>query len=200
MDRARQIQQSYDRLAAPFLERHRDRSVLHAWMHRFVEHVPTGVVLDLGAGPCADSAELRGLGLRVVSVDRSRHMLNVAREQFPGPRVQADLRQLPFQDESIAGVWASASLLHLGREELRPALAGIADILVRTGVLFISLKEGSGERWETSSYGMVAPRWFTYWSGHDVDEALAATGFELVESQTQVGSKDTWLVRIARAL
>ena len=98
------------------------------------------LVLDLGAGPCLDSAELRSLGLRVISVDRSRRMLIAAHQEIPGPRVQADMRQLTFRPNCIAGVWACASLLHLDRDELVPALSGIRNVLVSSGVLFVSLK------------------------------------------------------------
>jgi SAM-dependent methyltransferase len=199
MDRARRTQESYDQIASRFAERYRDRSGLHPWMRRVAAHVPAdGVVLDLGAGPCLDSAELRSMGLRVVSVDRSREMLKVAREQIPGPRVQADLRRLPFRAGCIAAAWASASLLHLERSELAPALVGIREVLCPSGVLFFTLKEGVGEGWETTKYGADVPRWFTYWSESEVDEALEAAGFEVIEAATQPGAPHPWIVRIAR--
>ena len=146
MDRARQNQDSYDRVADQYLERSRDRSLLRPWMQRFKERLPSDApVLDLGAGPCLDSAELRSLGLRVISVDRSWRMLMAAHEETPGQRVQADIRQLPFQPDCLAGVWACASLLHLDREQLVPAVSDIRNVLVSEGALFVSLKCGSGE-------------------------------------------------------
>jgi SAM-dependent methyltransferase len=200
MDRARQNQASYDRIAGEFLERHRDRALLLPWMRSFAALLPSeGVVLDLGAGPCQDSSELRGLGLRVMSLDRSRQMLTVAASQFPGPRVQADLRHLPLQDRSLSGVWACACLLHLDRAEVAPALEGIARALVPGGVLFISVKDGEGERCDTSAYGDGVPRWFTYWSGEGIDAALRRAGFEIVDSVTGLGPKEVWHVRLARS-
>jgi len=197
MDHAKRNHQTYDRVAAQYFASHRDRSRVHGWMQRFAAAVPAGVVLDLGAGPCQDSATLRGLGLDVVSVDRSRAMLQIAHEEFPGPRVQADLRSLPFRAGSVAGAWACASLLHLDRDEVAPALRGIAELLAPGGVLFISLKDGAGEKWDTTSYGPDGPRWYTYWSARAVDEALIAAGFEILEAQWHAGSKDDWHFRIA---
>jgi SAM-dependent methyltransferase len=165
----------------------------------FRERLPaSGPVLDLGAGPCLDSAELRSLGLRVISVDRSRQMLIAAQQEVLGPRVQADMRQLPCRPDCIAGVWASASLLHLDRDELGPAVCGIRDVLVPSGVLFVSLKYGSGGSWDTSKYGPDAPRWFTYWSEEDVDASLRSAGFEILESATQEIQQQRWIARIAR--
>jgi SAM-dependent methyltransferase len=199
MDRARKNQDTYDRVAAQYLEHGRDRSLLRPLMLRFREHLPVNaLVLDLGAGPCLDSAELRSLGLRVISLDRSRQMLIAAQQDVPGPRVQADMRQLTFHPNCFAGVWACASLLHLDRDELIPALSGIRRVLVSSGVLFMSLKCGSGGMWDSSRFGPDAPRWFTYWSGEDVDSALRSAGFEVVESATAEVSQVTWIARIAR--
>lgn len=172
--------------------------MLRPWMRRFTELLPSnGLVLDLGAGPCLDSAELRSLGLRVISVDRSRRMLVAAHQEIPGPRVQADMRHLTFRPNCIAGVWACASLLHLDRDELVPALTGISNVLVSCGVLFVSLKYGVGATWDTSKFGPETPRWFTYWSDDDLDASLGSAGFEIVESAIEEGLRNRWIVRIA---
>jgi hypothetical protein len=78
--------------------------------------------------------------------------------------------------------------LHLDRHELAPALAGVRDVLLESGVLFMSLKRGTGESWKTTKYGGEAPRWFTYWHEQDVDGALHSAGFEIVEATTRAGT------------
>jgi SAM-dependent methyltransferase len=94
MDRARKNQDSYDRVADRYFERNRDRSLLRPWMQRFKDYLPADTpVLDLGAGPCLDSAELRSLGLRVISVDRSWRMLMAAHEEIPGLRAPECTRE-----------------------------------------------------------------------------------------------------------
>jgi SAM-dependent methyltransferase len=198
MDHTKRNHETYDRVAAEYFAKHRDRSLVHPWMRRFAALVPEGVVLDLGAGPCEDSATLRSLGLDVVCVDRSRSMLTVARRELPGPRVQADLRSLPFRARSVAGAWACASLLHLDRVDVQPTLNAIAELLVDGGVLFVSLKAGEGGKWDTTSYGPEGPRWYTYWAATDVDAALAEAGLGIMESAMLAGSKDDWHFRIAR--
>ena len=168
-------------------------------MERFASLLPANAtVIDLGAGPCADSAALRALGLNVIAVDRSAGMLRIGGALFAGPRVRADLRQLPFAAASCAGVWASASLLHLPRAELSPALACVRGCMVPSGVLYLSLKRGDGEGWEQASYGPEAPRFFSYYREHELDDALHAAGFTIVAAETNVTPRETWLVRIAR--
>lgn len=200
MDRTRRTQESYDLIAERFLKRNETRGLLRSWMLRFRALLPAGPVVDLGAGPCFDSAELRDLGLEVISIDRSRSMLRVARERFPGPRVQADMRQLPLRSGVLAGVWACASMLHLERAELVPALVGVREALRPSGMLFTSFKLGAGEGWESKKYGVEAPRWFTFWSEADLDAALGTAGFEVCESATRPGTPEPWLALLARKL
>jgi SAM-dependent methyltransferase len=200
MDHAQRTQRSYDLVAQEYLARNGDRSVLRGWHARFAQLLAAGAqVLDLGSGPCVDSPELSSLGLRVVAVDRSAPMLQLGGRHFSGPRVRADLRALPFAAGSFAGVWASASLLHLQREELTPALVAVRALLAPAGMLYASLKRGEGERWENVSFGAEKPRWFTYYSEQQLDAALYAAGFDLIESHTEGTPKETWLVRFARA-
>jgi SAM-dependent methyltransferase len=109
---------TYDRIAPRFLANTRDRSVMAAQLDAFVSALPAAaLVLDLGAGPGLDSAELRVRGLRVVSIDLSLGMLQVGAAEFPGARVQADIRELPVRTASVAGAWANACLLHLQPHE-----------------------------------------------------------------------------------
>ena len=121
-----------------------------------------------------------------------------AHQEITGPRVQADMRHLPFQSHCIAGVWACASLLHLDRDQLVPTVSDLGHVLVSSGALFVSLKGGSGEAWETAKYGPDAARWFTYWSEDDLDSALRTAGFEILESGSQAVLSERWIARIAR--
>jgi len=190
---------TYDRIAAEFLEKTRDRSVIARQFDAFVSLLPAAaLVLDVGAGPGFDSAELRKRGVRAVSVDLSLGMLQVGVPEFPGPRVQADMRQLPFASASVSGVWASASLLHLKPQEATAALREARRVLRNDGALHLSVKLGSGGEWEVARYGHA--RWFQYWSAATLDTALQEVGFQIVASSQNSTPQATWLVRHARAV
>jgi SAM-dependent methyltransferase len=189
---------TYDAIAAEYLRNTRDRSELRGWLDRFASSLPAGVlVLDLGAGPGCDSAELRKRGLEAVSVDLSLGMLRAGVREFPGPRVQSDLRRLPFPSCSVCGVWANASLLHLSKAEAGLALHEIHRVLRPSGMLHVSVKRGSGTEWESERYGR--PRWFQYWSEPEFDAALQAVGFSVDTAWIDEAALDTWLVRLASA-
>jgi len=187
---------TYDQIAAAFLANTRDRSEICGWFDRFASALSAGaLVLDLGAGPGLDAAEFQRRGLEPVCVDLSLGMLRAGVREFPGPRVQSDLRCLPFSSCSVCGVWANASLLHLSKAEATLALREIRRVLRASGILLVSLKQGSGAVWESESCGR--PRWFQYWSDTELDTALQAVGFSLNAAWVREAPRDTWLIRLA---
>jgi SAM-dependent methyltransferase len=193
-DRVRITQASYDVIAPAFLAATRDPRRGRAWLDRFAEALPSGArVADLGSGPGRDTAELLARGLRAFSLDRSIGMLRAGVAEFPAVRVQADLLALPLGTASVAGAWANASLLHLAEAEAALALREIHRVLQPGGSLHVSLKRGSGARWESERYG--EPRFFQFWSGADLDAALTAAEFEIRVSALERQPSTDWLVR-----
>ena len=194
-DRSATTFRTYAANAFDYLNRHRDRSRMAPILRNFASKLPPGSVLDLGCGPGFDGDQLRKWGHLVVGLDRTKHALRLAGENYPGPYACADIRALPIRG-SLAGVWASASLLHLEPAELAHALRSVRQRLVPHGVLWLSMKEGHGSGWDFT-YGKQHPRWFTYWSPQELDRALTDAGFEISESNSSAGARNTWLHRLA---
>jgi ubiquinone/menaquinone biosynthesis C-methylase UbiE len=187
---------TYDAIGAEFLEKTRDRSDIRKWLDGFASLLPAGsLVIDVGGGPGFDAAELRGRGLEAICVDLSLGMLRSGIREFPAPRVQADLRCLPFPSRSVCGAWVNASLLHLSKPEAGSALREIHRVLRAPGFLHVSVKRGRGSEWESGSYGK--PRWFQYWSGAELDAVLEASGFSVEAAWVNETARATWLVRLA---
>jgi SAM-dependent methyltransferase len=196
-DPTRRTRGTYDVIAAQYLENARDRSGLAPHFDAFAGALPPGArVVDVGCGPGLDAALLAARGLRTVGVDFSLGMLRTGAVEFPGARVQGDARRLPLAAGCVDGVWAKASLLHLGRADALKALADIGRILRPGGVLFLSLKAGSGTVTETTRYGL--PRFFQFWTDAELDAALEAHAFQVLTRTTDTGTRDLWLTRLAR--
>jgi ubiquinone/menaquinone biosynthesis C-methylase UbiE len=187
---------TYDAIGARFIENARDRAAMNPWLDRFAAALPQGaLVVDVGAGPGMDTADLRQRGLRAMAVDFSLGMLRAGRREFPGLRVQADARRLPFPTASLSGVWANASLLHLSRDDVRLALTEIRRVLRSPGLFYMSVKQGEGAETESIRYGL--PRFFQYWTETELDAALDAAGFAIDARQVYDGPRAAWLVRLA---
>src|SRR5579871_1638901 len=101
-------------------------------------------VIDLGAGTAQIPIELcrRAPGVRVVAVDLSVEMLNLARYnvELAGVRdriqlAHADAKQLQFADGAFAAVISNSIVHHI--PEPRPALVEAVRLLQPGGVIFI---------------------------------------------------------------
>jgi ubiquinone/menaquinone biosynthesis C-methylase UbiE len=192
--------ETYAMIAERYLERTRDRSLQALWLDAFAARAPGGGrVCDVGAGPGYDAAELRARGLRAMALDGSMEMLRAGAPDYPGPRVQADMRWLPLGDACLDGVWANATLLHLPREMIGEALSEMRRVLVAGGVLHLSVKLGEGAGWDPGVYEPGHERFFTYWTDAGLDEVLEAAGFAIEERWTNPMPRTTWLIRHARA-
>lgn len=189
---------TYDRIAAEYTERWRDRSVMKRALAKFTEPLWQGArVLDIGCGPGFDSALLRNEGLHVFGLDLSWGMLRQARRHHPGWYVQADMRRLPLCS-GFDGIWCNAALLHLSRADAALALGEFHRVLKDGGILYLAVKQGVGEDERSDAYGADAPRYFTYWQDELLDEALRAQGLRLLDGWADQGEQQHWLCRLAQ--
>lgn len=187
---------SYDEIADDYWQQWRDRSVMERALARFVERVrPEGLVVDVGCGPGFDAAVLRAEGLQTVGLDLSRGMVAVGRRHYPCVFVQGDMRRLPLGAEGVDGLWASASLLHLPPDEAEATLQEFYRVLRPSGVLYLSVKEGTGTAWRQDACGRRALRFFAYWEAAGLDRALEAAGFDVVEAWRNEAAA-VWLNRV----
>lgn len=193
---------TYEQIAADYYERWRDRSAISHHLDRFVDMIRAyGLtdlpVVDVGCGPGFDAAYFRRSGLRSLGIDLSLAMMCAGRPEFGGPYVQGDMRHLPLA--SAGGLWVSASMLHVPRDEALAVLRGFAGVLAPGGLLYLSLKAGQGAEWTESSHGYPLPRYFVYWQPADLDSMLASAGFDIVDGWLSPASETTrWLIRFAR--
>ena len=139
-----------------------------------------GYVLDLGAGPGADSAFLMRHGLRVRALDATPAFVDHARENGVDAHLGTfdDVTEVAEYD----GIYASFSLLHAPRAEFPRHLTAIHRALKPQGVFFLGLKLGTGEHRDDLD------RRYTYFSQTEIEEALAQTGFTIDQITTGMGT------------
>jgi SAM-dependent methyltransferase len=158
-----------------------------------------GPVLDLGCGGGRDGRLLSGLGRRIVAADISGNMLACARRRSPRARgmgfARANMLALPFADGRFAGVWASASLLHLPAGAIPRALSEVLRTLVSGGVAAVSMRSGGQEGWRSGG-SLPGSRWFTLVHPLGFAEAMVTLGFTAVEIRHS--GREGWFVAVGR--
>jgi hypothetical protein len=176
---------------------------VRAAIERFVADLPKGArVLEIGSGSGRDAKAMEEGGLSVRRTDITPGFVQTIRaDGYPADVVDPltdDLRD-PERNEPYDGVYASASLLHVRREDLPEVLRKLAAATKEGGLFHLALKEGDGARFST--HGDVgAPRHFTFWREEPLRALLEETGWSVdsVDS-SQSPRGETWLeVRASR--
>lgn len=160
----------------------------------FVGYLPKyGSLLDAGCGSGRDSLAFSNLGLDVTAIDASREMVAAAKKR--GVRAGVLLFQEMNFDLEFDGIWASGSLLHVPRRELHDVLRRFRRALKPNGILFASMKSGSGEKIEGDG------RFFSYYTAAEFQQYLRLAGFRaLAQPQLSgpVNKGSHWMQFISR--
>lgn len=99
--------------------------------------LPVGFVLDAACGTGRHAAELSRRGQRVVGVDASAAMLELARQRVPNAEFRAgELTALPLETASVDAAVCALALTHL--PALPPAVAELARVVRVGGKIILS--------------------------------------------------------------
>jgi SAM-dependent methyltransferase len=141
---------------------------------------PGGSILELGCGAGNHAAEMLARGFKVRATDGSPEMAAIAAKRLNHP-VEAMLFDELDEEAAHDGVWASACLLHVPRDELAGILGRIRRALKPAGVFYASYKVGEGDGRDSLGryYNYASPEW--------LDATYAASGqWDAVRSDTSV--------------
>jgi SAM-dependent methyltransferase len=171
------VQCGYD-VIAPIWSQWSANNVLPPLREKHVELVldrlPANArVVELGCGPGTPVGEMLANRSHYIGVDLSRGMLRLAQQNVPsGAFVQANMSQLEFASESVDGVFAFASLIHVPREKHVHVLSRVARWLKPGGIFVAALGAGDNPM-------ELNPDWLgvpMYWSHFDAPRNLWLLG------------------------
>jgi len=143
---------SYDTIAASYADETRDLLdrllYVRAGVVLFAELVRAiggGPVADIGCGPGHTTALLRDLGADAFGIDLSPAMIEIARREHPDARFEVgSMTNLDLADDSLAGVLAWWSLIHIPDEAVPGVLGQFHRVLRPGGVLAVGFHVGEG--------------------------------------------------------
>jgi SAM-dependent methyltransferase len=139
---------------------------------------PGGSILELGCGAGNHSAEMLAAGFSVRATDGSPEMAEIASRRLGHPVDTMRFDELDSYD-AYDGVWASACLLHVPRDQLAGILARIRRALKLGGIFYASFKLGAGDGRDSLGryYNFPSPEW--------LEVTYAAAGpWDLLKSDT----------------
>jgi SAM-dependent methyltransferase len=162
----------------------------------FLALLPPGAsILELGCGAGNHSAVMLEAGFAVRATDGSPEMAAIAARRLGHP-VEAMLFDELNARQAYDGVWASACLLHVPRDELAGVLGRIHRALKPSGVFYASFKigEGDGRDHLGRYYNYPSPEWLqaTYAAAGAWDTLTSDTG--VIQSFDQTPANMLYLV------
>jgi ubiquinone/menaquinone biosynthesis C-methylase UbiE len=160
---------------------------------------PNSNILDVGCGPGRDMAWFEDHGINVTGVDYTQAMLELARTKVRGSLVRSDMRHMPFESQSVDGIWCNASLLHLPKTNSPAALLEFKRVLKPAGILFLAVQEGEGEHLETRAVYGENQRFFARYSVPEMTRMLEVAGFQILEHHPHESRDRIWIRFLARA-
>lgn len=126
-----------------------------------------GRILDCGCGSGRDAKYFLSLGYETDMIDASENMCRIASGYTGRKAVCMDYMDLN-SDTLYSGIWASASLLHEKRENLKSVFRVLSSALEDDGILYCSFRYGSGDRRE-------GERWYTDMNEERIGDVLPSS-------------------------
>lgn len=171
----------------------------------FISLLPkNALVLDIGCGPGMKSKYFADNGLRVIGVDLSEKMIEIAKREYPNLDFRVgDITHLDIIPEMFDGIHAQAVLLHIPKVDVPHVIAGLKDKLNDGGYLYIAVKEKWPEGKEEeilkeNDYGYEYERFFSYFTLPEIKQYLADAGLTLCHENIAPTGNTNWIQVIAR--
>ncbi len=150
--------------------------------NKFLSHIEKGsLILDAGCGSGRDAKIFTERGYKVVGIDLSEKLLEIARKNAPTAEFRLmDIANINFPDESFEGIWNVASLLHVPKEEVPNAVNGFYRTLKNGGLLYVKAKEGDGETFPKDTRNGGVEKFWSFFHKEELESLLKE--FMIIES------------------
>lgn len=181
-------QQSYDRVAVEYTARIfdelRHKPFDRAILDRLIEIGGLlGPIVDVGCGPGQVARYLQDHGAEAVGVDLSPGMVAEARRLSPDiPFHQGSMLALPFGDESLGGIAAFYSVIHIPRPQLPDVFAEMWRVVKPGGAVVIAFHLGDEDRHFDDWWTLPVSLDFYFFRPEEIEIPLEGAGFEIVET------------------
>lgn len=150
------VKEFYNVTATAWSEEYFEEKRRHPVTKKFYEcfskgGTPHPKILDLGCGAGYDSKVLSELGAKVVGVDISENLIDIAKQNVKGCKFfVGDITDKLTNLGRFDGIMCLATIIHIGIDKIRDSLQNMANALKRGGLLIVSVVDGVGKNIEKS--------------------------------------------------
>jgi len=147
-------------------------------------HKQRAHVLAISCGAGWEAKFLIARGFDLLGTDTSDEMLRRARNRVPvGIFSQMRAQNLEFSpEETFDAIWSTRTLIHVPHALVVDLLASWKRVLKPNGILGLGVNIGERNGWETKEAMSGQPMFYHYFAEGELEEALEAAGYEIVEN------------------
>jgi SAM-dependent methyltransferase len=162
-----------------------------SFLSPFVKALSPGVsILDAGCGSGRDLLWLKNQGFQVVGFEQSAGLADLARKHTGCKIIEGDFETYNFTGLKFDAILASGSFVHLPHGRLLLTIQNIRSVLDRTGIFYISLKQGDNFFTDHSN------RTFYLWQDAQLREIFRQLNLDVIHfsnTESVLNSNDMWL-------
>lgn len=201
------LKDTYNRIAEDWFKGHHSDTWWIEGTDKFVSFLkPDSLVLDVGCGAGIKSQYLLNKSLRVVGIDFSEKMIEIAKREVPNATFHVmDIKDLSGLQESFDGIFAQAVLLHIPEKEVSSVIDELKSKLKDGGYLYVAVKgrKENGKEEEVlveSDYGYEYERFFSYFTLPEIKKYITDAQMEICYESVVLSGKTNWIQMICRKL
>jgi len=173
--------------------------ILQFQQTEFISLLPGKKILDIGSGSGRDSKHFKDEGLEVIGIDISDGLLEEAKKRAPGVEFKKmDMLNMDFKENAFDGIWLAATLSDIEKKDAAKFLEDCKKVLKNKGIIYISVKEGEGEKVEKKEYLGNEERFYSYYNKKELVDLLESVGFKVLKSRKTDDLENTWIEIFAK--
>lgn len=199
------FKETYNKIAEDWYRDHKQDTWWVDGTDEFIALLKLGsLVLYVGCGAGVKSKYLISRGLKVVGIDFSEKMVEIARREVPEGKFQVmDVKETRSIEEGFDGIFLQAVLLHLKKNEVVSVLQSLLGKLKKGGYMYIAVKEkkleGPDEEIKKEEdYGYSYERFFSYFTMDEIKEYVEKLGMNLKYESITASGNTQWIQVIAQ--
>ena len=205
------LKETYNKIAENWHKDHQPDTWWFDGTNTFISFLKKGdLVLDVGCGGGTKSKYLISKGLKVLGIDFSENLINIARREVPGAEfLVMDIHDINTLKENFNGIFMQAVLLHILKGEVKGILQKAVQKLNIGGYLYVAVREKieggvDEEVKKENDYGYEYERFFSYFTKDEFKAYFKDLGLELVYenavSPSRIVRQSRWIQIIGKKI
>ena len=170
-------------------------NLLQYELNRFIALVPKNAkILDVGCGSGRDVHYFLDYKLQPIGIDASLELIKECKKRVPlGNFLQMNMLNLNFQPFEFDGLWALDAISYINKNSIPLILQNFNKILKQKGILYISVRQGEGEKLIAHEKLNKKEILIDFYSQLEIEDLIKQANFEILNSYLEEGEHFTWI-------